>query len=106
MTGTYSPTPPRLQARLRGHRVEAARLALPLRRSPDWLKMKNPAAPAVRREADEDWGRRGWRKRRPAAPTRSNGSCRWGGAGRNLHRAAGGLQVVVDREGVLLGEGK
>ena len=27
-------------------------------RSPDWLKMKNPAAPAVRREAEEDWGKR------------------------------------------------
>jgi ATP-dependent DNA ligase len=26
-------------------------------RSPDWLKMKNPAAPAVTREAEEDWGR-------------------------------------------------
>src|SRR5215475_10664726 len=26
-------------------------------RSPDWLKMKNPAAPAVRREAEEDWGK-------------------------------------------------
>ena len=25
-------------------------------RSPDWLKCKNPAAPAVRREAEEDWG--------------------------------------------------
>jgi bifunctional non-homologous end joining protein LigD len=25
-------------------------------RSPDWLKMKNPAAPAVTREAEEDWG--------------------------------------------------
>jgi ATP-dependent DNA ligase len=23
-----------------------------------WLKVKNPAAPAVRREAEEDWGRR------------------------------------------------
>jgi hypothetical protein len=22
-----------------------------------WLKVKNPAAPAVRREAKEDWGR-------------------------------------------------
>jgi bifunctional non-homologous end joining protein LigD len=33
-------------------------------RSPDWLKMKNPACEAVRREAEEDWeddlsGRRG-----------------------------------------------
>jgi len=26
-------------------------------RSPDWLKMKNPAAPAVKREDEEDWGR-------------------------------------------------
>ena len=26
-------------------------------RSPGWLKMKNPAAPAVKREAKEDWGR-------------------------------------------------
>jgi bifunctional non-homologous end joining protein LigD len=26
-------------------------------RSPDWLKFKNPDAPAVKREADEDWGR-------------------------------------------------
>jgi len=25
-------------------------------RSPDWLKSKNPAAPAVNREAEEDWG--------------------------------------------------
>jgi len=26
-------------------------------RSPDWLEFKNPQAPAVRREAEEDWGR-------------------------------------------------
>jgi bifunctional non-homologous end joining protein LigD len=26
-------------------------------RSPDWIKTKNPAAPAVKREAEEDWGR-------------------------------------------------
>jgi bifunctional non-homologous end joining protein LigD len=25
-------------------------------RSRDWLKFKNPQAPAVKREADEDWG--------------------------------------------------
>jgi bifunctional non-homologous end joining protein LigD len=30
-------------------------------RSPDWLKMKNPAAPAVKREAEEDWGKKRWR---------------------------------------------
>jgi len=29
-------------------------------RSPDWLKMKNPDAPAVKREAEEDWGRERW----------------------------------------------
>src|SRR5882757_5464173 len=27
-------------------------------RSPDWLKFKNPNAPAVKREAEEDWGSR------------------------------------------------
>jgi ATP-dependent DNA ligase len=26
-------------------------------RSPDWLKMKNSDAPAVTREAEEEWGR-------------------------------------------------
>ena len=30
-------------------------------RSPDWLKFKNPEAPAVNLEAEEDWGRRGRR---------------------------------------------
>jgi bifunctional non-homologous end joining protein LigD len=29
--------------------------------SRDWLKSKNPAAPAVKREAEEDWGGRRWR---------------------------------------------
>src|SRR5262245_35172665 len=29
-------------------------------RSLDWLKAKNPAAPAVKREAEEDWGNRRW----------------------------------------------
>jgi ATP-dependent DNA ligase len=27
-------------------------------RSPDWLKSKNPACEAVRREAEEDWDHR------------------------------------------------
>ena len=26
-------------------------------RSPDWVKSKNPACAAVKREAEEDWGR-------------------------------------------------
>jgi bifunctional non-homologous end joining protein LigD len=30
-------------------------------RSPDWLKMKNPNAPAVKREEEEDWGGDKWR---------------------------------------------
>jgi bifunctional non-homologous end joining protein LigD len=30
-------------------------------RSPDWLKMKNADAPAVKREAEEEWGRAKWR---------------------------------------------
>src|SRR5262249_16929317 len=35
-------------------------------RSTDWLKFKKPAAPAVKREAEEDWGREKWRYRQPA----------------------------------------
>jgi bifunctional non-homologous end joining protein LigD len=29
-------------------------------RSRDWVKCKNPAAPAVKREAEEDWGKEKW----------------------------------------------
>ena len=32
-------------------------------RSPDWLKMKNPACEAVKREAEEDWGKERRRRR-------------------------------------------
>jgi|SRR5262245_33694973 len=51
--------PPRLPARLRGHRAEAPGLAVCQR--PHWLKFKNPAAPAVKREAEEEWGKRRWK---------------------------------------------
>src|SRR5437588_3429555 len=30
-------------------------------RSPDWLKSKNPACEAVKREEEEDWGKGRWR---------------------------------------------
>jgi hypothetical protein len=30
-------------------------------RSPDWLKMKNPKASAVKREAEEEGGKKKWR---------------------------------------------
>jgi bifunctional non-homologous end joining protein LigD len=33
-------------------------------RSPVWVKVKNPNAPAVKREAEEDWGRPHWIKNR------------------------------------------
>jgi bifunctional non-homologous end joining protein LigD len=39
--------------------IVSKRLGSPYRsgRSPHWLKIKNPKAPAVKREAEEDWGR-------------------------------------------------
>jgi bifunctional non-homologous end joining protein LigD len=42
--------------------IVSKRLGSPYRsgRSRDWLKMKNPNAPAVKREAEEDWDR--WRR--------------------------------------------
>jgi hypothetical protein len=30
-------------------------------RSRHWIKSKNPEAPAVKREAEEDWGAKRWR---------------------------------------------
>jgi hypothetical protein len=29
---------------------------------PDWIKVKNPEAPAVKREAEEEWGKRRWKR--------------------------------------------
>jgi bifunctional non-homologous end joining protein LigD len=45
--------------------IVSKRLGSPYRagRSAHWLKVKNPAAPAVKREAEEDWTRSGFRKR-------------------------------------------
>jgi hypothetical protein len=42
-----------------GTSLPFARLGSPYRsgRSPHWVKVKNPKAPAVKREAEEDWGR-------------------------------------------------
>jgi hypothetical protein len=39
--------------------VVSKRLGSPYRsgRSPHWIKVKNPKVPAVKREAEEDWGR-------------------------------------------------
>ena len=45
--------------------IVSKRLGSRYRRGPnkcaDWIKVKNPAAPAVRREAEEDWGKKRWR---------------------------------------------
>jgi bifunctional non-homologous end joining protein LigD len=45
--------------KLRFEGIVSKRLGSPYRsgRSRDWIKSKNPAAPAVKREAEEDWGR-------------------------------------------------
>jgi hypothetical protein len=49
---------PHLGVRMtRGRRDRAQASPYRSGRSPDWLKMKNPEAPAVRREAEEDCGR-------------------------------------------------
>jgi hypothetical protein len=36
------------------------------KRSPHWVKVKNLKAPAVRREAEEDWGSPHWIKSKTA----------------------------------------
>ena len=53
--------------------IVSKRLGSPYRsgRSPHWVKVKNPKAPAVKREAEEDWGSTRWIKnRRVTAVTR------------------------------------
>jgi hypothetical protein len=45
------------RAWLRGHCLEAAWLAVLLRSFAASGEVNNPAAPAVKREAEEDWGR-------------------------------------------------
>jgi bifunctional non-homologous end joining protein LigD len=49
--------------RMRLEGIVSKRLGSPYRsgRSLDWLKLKNPAAPAVKRETEEDWGKERWR---------------------------------------------
>ena len=42
---------------LRGYCQQEAWLALPSGRSAHWVKLKNPKAAAMTREAEEDWGR-------------------------------------------------
>jgi bifunctional non-homologous end joining protein LigD len=43
--------------------IVSKRLGSPYRsgRSRHWVKSKNPKHPAVKREAEEDWGRKRWR---------------------------------------------
>jgi hypothetical protein len=55
-------------------RLPDGRGPLVLRRRPcsrHWIKSKNPAAPAVTREAEEDWGKREMAALRPSAGQRS-----------------------------------
>jgi hypothetical protein len=42
---------------LQEYRKQACRLALSVATPPRWVKIKNPNAPPVKREAEEDWGR-------------------------------------------------
>src|SRR5262249_52026872 len=62
-------------------------------RPTDWLKFKNPAAPAVKREAEEDWGKE-WRgegkTRKKNLTPETHGPKLWSfqkthGAGRPIH---------------------
>jgi ATP-dependent DNA ligase len=53
----------RMMVRLGFEGIVSKRLGSAYRsgRSRDWLKMKNPSAPEVKREAEEEWGRDRWR---------------------------------------------
>jgi ATP-dependent DNA ligase len=53
----------RNQCKLGLEGIVSKRLGSPYRsgRSRHWVKSKNPGAPAVKREAEEDWGKQKWR---------------------------------------------
>jgi len=63
--------------KLRCEGVVSKRLGSPYRsgRSRHWIKVKNPEAPAVKREAEEHWGSAHWRR----SKTRSRQP--WSGVG-------------------------
>jgi hypothetical protein len=56
---TFEEDSAREACRLGCEGIVSKRLGSPYRsgRSPNWLKIKNPTAPAVKREAEEDWSR-------------------------------------------------
>jgi ATP-dependent DNA ligase len=56
--------------------IVSKRLGTPYRsgRVDHWLKIKNPAAPAVKREAEEDWGTKRWARGRRRSKTGEWGS--------------------------------
>ena len=56
-TGAILCMPAILMTRLHPTHRGAGTVALPLGPLLDWLKMKNPNTPAVKREAEEDWAR-------------------------------------------------
>ena len=56
-------------------------------RSSDWIKLKNRDSPAVKREAEEDWGRRGG----IAAATQPNGTTAGIFTGENRGFTVGGI---------------
>jgi bifunctional non-homologous end joining protein LigD len=73
-------------------------------RSPDWLKMKNPEASAVKREAEEDWGRWGWRWRygqiSPRAALANSRGPEWTFFDRSAGRETGGRGRMGENTGV------
>ena len=52
--------------KLGGEGIVSKRLGSPYRsgRVDHWIKIKNPAAPAVKRETEEDWGAKRWARGR------------------------------------------
>jgi len=65
-------TSAKLPSKLGCEGIVSKRLGSPYRsgRVDDWLKIKNPAAPAVKREAEEDWGAKRKGRERPRAEAR------------------------------------
>src|SRR5215831_16378580 len=70
-------------------------------RSPHWIKVKNPNAPAVKREAEEDWGEREMRPRKLSPKFISTALLLIAVFPQHRRKAIGTMAITVSNRGLL-----
>jgi len=70
-------------------------------RSPHWIKVKNPNAPAVKREAEEDWGEREMRPRKLSPKFISTALLLIAVFPQHRRKAVGTMAITVSNRGAI-----